>query len=42
MYSKGCNIAGSGWPESEIIPTEPDAKELADMDDAVEKQLKPM
>jgi beta-glucosidase len=40
MYSKGCNIADANWPESEIIPTEPDAKEMADINDAVTKALK--
>jgi beta-glucosidase len=40
MYSKGCNITDANWPESEIIPTDPDAKEMADINDAVTKAIK--
>jgi len=40
MYSKGCYIADAAWPESEIIPADPDAKEIADIDDAVAKAAK--
>ncbi len=37
LYSKGCNITDPGWPESELIPTEPDAKQMAGINDAVLK-----
>jgi beta-glucosidase len=40
LYSKGCEIAGSGWPESELIPTEPGAEEMAEINDAVTKAAK--
>ena len=40
IYSKGCNIKDANWPESEIIPSSPDANELADINDAVEKAAK--
>ncbi len=36
-YSKGCSTTDSHWPESEILPFDPDPKELADINDAVEK-----
>jgi beta-glucosidase len=37
LYSRGCDITDPAWPESEIIPSEPSAGELADIKDAVEK-----
>ena len=37
MYSKGCNIIDSHWPESEILPFDPDPKEILDINDAVTK-----
>jgi len=37
LYSKGCDIKDKSWPESEIIPSEPDKKEMEGIDDAVEK-----
>ena len=37
MYSKGCGIIDSHWPESEILPFDPDAKDIADINDAVSK-----
>ena len=40
VYSKGCNITDTGWPESEILPTDPDTKEMADINDAVAKAIK--
>ncbi len=40
MYSKGCNIVDPNWPESEILPSEPSAEEIADINDAVEKAIK--
>lgn len=40
MYSKGCDIVDSHWPESEIFSKDPTEKELADINDAVEKAVK--
>ena len=40
MYSKGCNITDSHWPESEILPSDPDEKEMAEINDAVTKARK--
>jgi beta-glucosidase len=40
MYSKGCNIVDPKWPESEILPSGPSEKEMADINDAVEKAKK--
>lgn len=37
MYSKGCNTTDSHWPESEIIPFDPDPKEIESINDAVAK-----
>jgi beta-glucosidase len=37
MYSKGCNTIDSHWPESEIIPFDPDPKEIEGINDAVTK-----
>ncbi len=37
MYSRGCDIVDGGWPESEILPSEPSEKEMADINDAVDK-----
>jgi len=34
-YRKGCETVDRTWPDSEIVPTEPDREELAMMDDAV-------
>ena len=36
-YSKGCSIIDSHWPESEILPFDPDPKDIADIEDAVTK-----
>jgi len=36
-YSKGCATTDSHWPESEILPFDPDPKEIADINDAVTK-----
>jgi len=35
MYAKGCNTTDSHWPESEIMPFDPDAKEIEGINDAV-------
>lgn len=40
MYSKGCDIIDSRWPESEIIPAEPSEEEMSAINDAVEKARK--
>lgn len=40
MYSKGCDITDSSWPESEIIPPRPTTDVLAEINDAVEKARK--
>jgi len=40
MYSKGCSITDSHWPESEILPSDPDEKEMAEINDAVTKARK--
>ena len=34
-YSKGCDVVDKGWPESEIIPTEPTAAEKSLIAEAV-------
>ena len=39
-YSKGCNVADSTWPESEIIPTPLTAQEKADIATAVAQAKK--
>ncbi len=40
LYSEGCKITDPGWPESEIIPTEPNTEEMKGINDAVEKAEK--
>jgi beta-glucosidase len=35
MYAKGCNTTDSHWPESEIIPYDPDQKETDAINEAV-------
>ncbi len=35
-YRKGCDTVDKTWPDSEIVPTEPDCEELAMIDDAVQ------
>jgi len=35
LYSKGCDIVDKNWPESEILPVAPDAKEQSMIDSAV-------
>lgn len=40
LYSKGCDIVDSDWPASEIIPNDPTEKEMADINDVVEKANK--
>ncbi|HKK43869.1 MAG TPA: glycoside hydrolase family 3 N-terminal domain-containing protein, partial [Bacteroidales bacterium] len=40
LYSKGCDIRDKNWPESEIIPSAPDAEEMAGINDAVTKAMK--
>ncbi|MBO4340678.1 MAG: glycoside hydrolase family 3 C-terminal domain-containing protein [Bacteroidales bacterium] len=35
VYEKGCELVDAAWPESELIPTEPDAEELAAIERAV-------
>jgi beta-glucosidase len=37
LYARGCGITDSNWPESELIPSPPDADEMAEISDAVEK-----
>ncbi len=37
VYSMGCDILDSTWPESEIIPAKPSEEEIAAIKDAVEK-----
>lgn len=39
-YSKGCDVVDPGWPESEIIPTEPGADEKKMIEDAVKAARK--
>ena len=34
-YAKGCDLTDKNWPESEVFPSTPDAKELAMIDSAV-------
>ncbi|MBO4447471.1 MAG: glycoside hydrolase family 3 C-terminal domain-containing protein, partial [Bacteroidales bacterium] len=34
-YEKGCELVDAAWPESELIPTDPDAAELAAIEKAV-------
>jgi beta-glucosidase len=36
-YAKGCDITDGNWPESEIIQSPTSEKELADINDAVDK-----
>ena len=40
MYSKGCGIIDSHWPESEILPFDPDEKDMIAINDAVTKAKK--
>ncbi|HKJ43704.1 MAG TPA: glycoside hydrolase family 3 N-terminal domain-containing protein, partial [Sunxiuqinia sp.] len=40
MYAKGCDMVDKNWPESEIIPSEPSADEMQEINDAVEKAKK--
>ena len=35
LYAKGCEIVDKSWPDSELIPVEPDAEEQAQIDEAV-------
>ena len=35
VYAKGCELVDKNWPVSEILPTDPDAEELAMIADAV-------
>lgn len=35
-YSRGCDFTDDRWPESEILPEDPNAKEQAEIDKAVE------
>lgn len=36
LYTKGCELVDKNWPESEILPREPDAEEKAAIGKAVE------
>lgn len=36
IYSKGCDLVDRNWPDSEILPTDPDGEELAEIAEAVE------
>lgn len=40
LYTKGCEVVDANWPESEIIPQEPDEKEFAEIRKAVENARK--
>ena len=35
-YVKGCEVVDKSWPDSELVPVEPDAEEQAGIDEAVE------
>ena len=35
-FVKGCEVVDKSWPDSELIPVEPDAEEQAQIDEAVE------
>ncbi len=35
VYAKGCDLVDANWPESEILPTDPDEAELAGITEAV-------
>lgn len=37
LYAKGCNVTDSRWPESEILPEPPAGKDVAMIEQAVEK-----
>lgn len=39
LYAKGTDLVDKNWPESEILPLAPDAKELASIDSAVNISL---
>ena len=34
-YVKGCEVVDKSWPDSELIPVEPDAEEQAQIDEAI-------
>ncbi len=36
VYAKGCDLVDKTWPDSEILPTDPDAEELAGIAEAVQ------
>lgn len=36
VYAKGCELVDKDWPDSEILPTDPDKDELAEIAKAVE------
>lgn len=40
LYTQGCQLVDKNWPESEILPQEPDAKEKAEIEKAVENARK--
>lgn len=40
LYTQGCELVDKNWPESEILPQEPDAKERAEIEKAVENARK--
>lgn len=40
LYSKGCEIVNPGWPETELIPSDPSEAEMAQINDAVDKARK--
>lgn len=37
MYSKGCEITDTDWPDSELVPSAPGEEEMAAINDAAEK-----
>ena len=40
LNTQGCQLVDKNWPESEILPQEPDAKEKAEIEKAVENARK--
>ena len=34
-YAKGCEVVDKSWPDSELVPVEPDAEEQAQIDEAI-------
>jgi len=40
LYTQGCQLVDKNWPESEILPQEPDAKEKAEIEKTVENARK--